>query len=149
MSEEKAYSTKKLGATGTIPVLPMLPVGAQISAWGGKVHYQMDASGHYLNGRLPMFSLSKAKAVTAAIKAQPKEPSYSETGSHYYRLDVCADPDHADRFLVKAGELSIGYGIIDPSVEIVSTDESLDSQIGSDDDEDDGGDNHGIHGEND
>lgn len=131
-------SLKKLGAVGTVPVLPSMPVGAQmrLTGLGIKVHYQMDSEGHYVNGPLPFFPPSHLNAVKTAVETCESEASYSETGQSYKKLIVKPDPQHADRFLVKAGAVLIGFGLIDAGTEIVSTDEPIGEQIGDDEGDD-------------
>jgi hypothetical protein len=135
--DPKTMSLKKLGAVGTIPALPMMPIGGQmrLTGMGIKVHYKVDEEGHYVNGALPAFPPSRLLSIKAAVATCEDEMSYSETGQSYKKLIVKPDPQHADRFLVKAGAVLIGYGIVDPAIEIVSTDEPIGEQIGEDDDE--------------
>lgn len=138
--DPKTMSLKKLGAVGTVPAMPMFPIGAQmiLTGLGIKVHYKVDAEGHYLNGALPSFPPSRLMAVKAAVSACEDEASYSETGQTYKKLIIKPDPKHADRFLVKAGAVLIGFGVVDPSLDVVSTDEPLDEQVeGGDKDDDD------------
>ena len=123
-------STLKLGAVGTVPVLPFMPIAAQLDAWGSKVHYKIDEQGHYLNGKLPGVAPSKQKAVIAVLKSNPPaDPSYSNTGSKYYKLDIAPDPEHTDRFLIQIAGVTIGYGLIDPTHEIASTDEPIGTDV--------------------
>lgn len=124
--DKTKHSLNKLGYIGSIPVLPFPPIAAQMTkGFGGpRVHYMMDASGVYLNGPLPSLPPSKIKEALAAIKASPKEASYSGTGTDYHKLTITTDPAHADRFLIVAGTVILGYGLIDPSAEIVSGDEN-------------------------
>jgi hypothetical protein len=120
--------------------MPMLPIAAQMILTGAgiKVHYKVDAEGHYVNGALPSFPPSRLMAVKAAVKSCEDEASYSDTGQTYKKLIVKPDPKHSDRFLVKAGAVLIGFGVIDKDLEVVSTDEPLDEQAaGGGDDSDD------------
>jgi hypothetical protein len=138
--DPKTMSLKKLGAVGTVPVMPMFPIGAQmvLTGLGIKVHYKVDEEGHYLNGALPSFPPSRLMAVKAAVASSEDEASYSDTGQTYKKLIVKPDPKHSDRFLVKAGAVLIGFGVVDKDLDIVSTDEPLDEQAaGGDDDSDD------------
>ena len=139
--DPKTMSLKKLGAVGAIPALPMRPIGAQmrLSGIGIKVHYLVDAEGHYLNGPLPSFPPSRLLAIKAAVSTCEDEKSYAETGQTYKKLAVKPDPKHADRFLVKAGAVLIGFGVVDTDVEIVSTDEAISDQVWDGDDEPTGG----------
>ncbi len=59
--DPKTMSLKKLGAVGTVPAMPMMPIGAQmcLTGHGIKVHYLVDTEGHYLNGALPAFPPSR------------------------------------------------------------------------------------------
>ncbi|SRR6266496_2920883 len=125
--DPKTMSLKKLGAVGTVPAMPMFPIGAQmvLTGMGIKVHYKVDEEGHYLNGALPSFPPSRLLAVRAAVASCKDEPSYSETGQTYKKLIVKPDPQHPDRFLVKAGAVLIGFGIVDKDLEVVSTDEPI------------------------
>jgi len=137
--DPKTMSLKKLGAVGAVPVLPMLPIGAQmkLTGLGIKVHYLVDQDGHYVNGPLPAFPPSRLMAVKAAVSTCADEASYSETGQTYKKLIVKPDPQHSDRFLVKAGAVLIGFGIVDPETEIVSTDEPISEQTGEEDGDED------------
>jgi len=101
-----------------------------------KVHYRMDEEGHYVNGQLPHFPPSKLMAVKAAVASCEDEPSYSETGQTYKKLIVKPDPKHPDRFLVKAGAVLVGFGVVDKDLEVVSTDEPINEQAGIEDDDD-------------
>lgn len=132
--DKTKHSLNKLGYAGMVPVLPMMPCGAQVTPglMGPRAHYLMDPTGVYVNGGLPGIPPSKAHAVMAALKACPKEPSYSGTGTGYFKLTIGTDPDHADRFLLLAGTTVIGYGLIDPGQEIVSGDEDGDGAVMSD-----------------
>lgn len=138
--DPKTMSLKKLGATGAVPVLPTMPVGCQIrlTPLGIKAHYKMDGEGHYVNGPLPSFPPSRLLSIKTAVEQAPGEQSYSDTGQTYKQLIVKPDPEHADRFLIKAGAVLIGFGIVDPAMELVSSDESIAEQagIGGDDDGD-------------
>jgi len=142
--DPKTMSLKKLGAVGSVPALPMMPIGGQmkLTGLGIKVHYLVDTEGHYCNGPLPSFPPSRLLAVKAAVGACADEDSYSETGQSYKKLIVKPDPQHPDRFLVKAGAVLIGFGIVDPEIEIVSTDEPIGDQVGDEDGDDDGDEDH-------
>ena len=139
--DPKTMSLRKLGAVGTVPAMPMMPIAAQmiLTGHGIKVHYKVDEDGHYLNGALPSFPPSRLMAVKAAVSSCEDEASYSATGQTYKKLIIKPDPTHPDRFLVKAGAVLIGFGIVDKDLEVVSTDEPLDEQAGGDggDDTDD------------
>jgi hypothetical protein len=137
--DPKTMSLKKLGACGTVPALPMLPVGAQmvLTGHGIKVHYLVDTEGHYVNGAMPTFPPSRLNQIKAAVKGCEDEASYSETGQTYKKLIVKPDPKHSDRFLVKAGAVLIGFGVVDKDLDIVSTDEPLDEQAAGDDSDSD------------
>ncbi len=136
---KKIISGKKLGFVGGIPVLPMMPTGAQmaVSPFGIKVHYRIDAAGHYVNGPLPGIPSSKVKAVQQAYKVGQKDASYSETGNEYRKLTVAPHPTDPQRFTIKLGNVDLGYGLIDPAYEISSSDETPDQQVDHNDPDED------------
>jgi hypothetical protein len=121
------HSKDKLGAVGSVPLLPMMPTAAQVFS-PVQVHYRLLGES-YVVGILPSVPPSKIKAVLAAVKAIPAtDPSYSGSGTLYRALVVVPSAD-GRTFTVLAGETVIGIGLVDPTAEIVSTDESLESQL--------------------
>lgn len=119
------HSKSKLGAVGSVPLLPMMPTAAQAFS-PLQVHYKL-LGDSYLVGALPSVPPSKMKAVLQAIKAIPAtDPSYSGSGTLYRALTVLPTPD-GRTFTLLAGETVIGIGLVDPGAEIVSTDESIES----------------------
>lgn len=121
------HGKNRLGICGAIPLVPMMPTGAQIRGpWGA--HYKL-LGDSYVRGPIPHVAPSQFKTVMAAIQALPTtDPSYSGSGSLYRALTV--EPSEDGRtFTLKAGSVTMGIGYVDPAAPIVSTDESMEDQI--------------------
>src|SRR5258705_6932649 len=85
------HSKLRLGAVGHIPVVPMMPVAAQVSVMSGMLHLKFDG-GVYVRTGLPSLTPNTYATVVKAIKSQPTEQSYSLSPSQYYVLSVAPDP---------------------------------------------------------
>lgn len=140
----KTHTSPKLGICGHVPAVPLMPVAAQLAnASHGTLHLKFDGGDAYVSTQLPSIPPSRIKAVVAAIKACPTEPTWSGTGSTYYRLTVTPDPEHGRAQLV-AGSVSIGYVMVVAEAEIVSGDEPMTDQL-NDGDETDGPDTGAVN----
>jgi hypothetical protein len=125
--DPKVHSKNKLGAVGSVPLLPVMPTAAQAFS-PIQVHYKL-LGDSYVTGALPSIPPSKMVAVVTAIRAIPaSDPSYSGSGSLYRALTVVPSDD-GRTFVLKAGETVLGIGLVDPSAEIVSTDEAIENQL--------------------
>ncbi len=121
-------SQNKLGYVGYVPVVPVMPTAAQMNPKSGTLHLRLGDTLAYVNARLPSVAPSRIPEVRAALIACPTEPSWSNSGSLYAAFTVVPSAD-GTRAEIKAGEVLIGYVLVDGSHEIVSGDESIASQI--------------------
>ena len=130
------HSKARLGMAGAVPVVPVMPTGAQVSAQTGMLHLRLLGES-YVRAGLPSVTPQSYKKVVKAIRACSTEPSYSGTGSEYFRLNV--EPLHAPGSAGFMGARlwagAIGYGVVVGFVavwadaEIVSADQSLQEQL--------------------
>lgn len=131
---EKTGGLVKLGHVGTIPIVNMLPTGAQVNGWG-YLHLQL-MGGSYVSGSIRgAVPINKGTTVQLALKAAPKEPSYSGSGKDYVKLDV--KPLTETTFSLMAGDVEVCKGMIDPDYQIASSDEHPDAQQDDPDADDD------------
>lgn len=87
-------SKHKLGHMLSLPVVPFMPVAAQVSKWGHLHVRLMEGSPEYLTGSAQASVTPEAfKEIAAALKTAVKEPSYSGSGSDYYHLEVKPSAD--------------------------------------------------------
>lgn len=126
----------KLGAFGVMVVVPTVPVGAQMRQ--GYLHVLLEG-GAYLSGAA-CTAPANLKPIIAAHNAKQKagetEPTYSGSGNPYVKLDVVKVDGKQDVYALLLGSLEVCRVMVDPSVTITSTDESLKAQVmGHDDDE--------------
>lgn len=130
-------SKNKLGHIGAIPVVPMLPLAAQVNSWGN-LHLRLMGDSYVTGSLRGAITPARFKVVKAAIDAQPKEPTYSGSGTKYHALTIVPDPGGKTCDLM-AGETKLCAIVIDPEFQIISTDESIADQIegGADPEEDD------------
>lgn len=123
----KDLSKERLGGVGMIPIVPMMPVAAQVSAQTGMLHIKL-LGDSYVRAGLPTFHPGAYKATVEAIKACPTAPSWSGSGTPYYVLTVEPQPDGQSAIL-KAGAVVIGRIAVYPEAEIISVDVPIDQQI--------------------
>lgn len=130
------HSKHKLGHIGTIPVTPTMPIAGQVGA-GGALHLRLMGDSYVtgtLRGAIP---INRAKAIGKAIAAGQREPSYSGSSSEYVRLETVPAEDGRTCEL-RCGGVKVATVYVDPSHQIMSTDELLAEQLeaGEDEDED-------------
>jgi hypothetical protein len=125
--DPKMHSKRKLGHGFVLPVSPVVPMGAQISG-RGNLHLQVTPEGDYLTvsaqGSIPV---SRMAIVMEALKHTETEPSYSGTNSTYYKLTVVPVDDSWCELRAHGG-VKIMRVLIDPSMEISSSDEPAEAQ---------------------
>jgi len=125
----------KLGYTGTVPVVNMMPTGAEVNG-AGYLHF-LYGQGAYLSCTLgTAIPPSRVKAVLKAIGACPTQPSASGSGKPYHVLNVAPWPAGQGGDLL-AGAVRVCSFVVDPEWSPVSGDEPLSAQIGDDEDPDD------------
>lgn len=118
--DPNTHSKLKLGAVGVIPILPMMPVACQAKS-AVYAHYKLLGDA-YVVGMLPSVSHERGPEVLEAIKAiPPMDLSYSGTGTLYRAFTIEPAPD-GRTFTVKAGDVVIGIGYVDPDAPVDSTD---------------------------
>lgn len=119
------HSKNKLGAVLHALVVPMLPTGAQIQSQG-VVHLKL-LGDSYVNGTLiGCVSPTLGPGIIKAVKQQPTEPSYSQSGNPWFHLDVVPAADGKSATLM-AGKVKVAVCYLAPDAEIVSTDEKPDA----------------------
>jgi len=134
-------SENKLGVSYVMPVVAMMPEGAQIHPNQGGLHLRLMGASYIRVGLMGTVPPAKVKAIIGAIAGQPDEPSYSGSMNLWKRLDVVPASDGRTCDLM-AGTVKVLSVYIDPTADIISTDESIQSQVeagdgdGEDEDED-------------
>lgn len=133
--DPKLHSKNKMGLVGSVPVVPMVPIAAQVGP-GGALHLKLLGDSYvtgYLRGAIPP---ARVMIVKAALESAVKEGSYSGSSTEYARLDVEAAPGGGAAWL-KAGPegVKVCGVLVDPDWEIVSSDEPIMDQVNHDTDE--------------
>jgi hypothetical protein len=128
MTQKLSFSPK-LGVVGSAPVVPFMPVSAQVAtAYHATLHLKFDQSDAYVTAHLPSIPPSRIKAAIAAVSQCEKELSWSGRGATYYALTVVPEPK-ASRARLEAKGVLLGYVFVVPGTEIVSADEPLTAQV--------------------
>jgi hypothetical protein len=128
----KSVSVDKMGAFGSVPVVPFMPVSAQVArAYHGTLHLRFGADKSYVSGRCPIVAPSQIPAIKAALEETPTEPTWSGSGTVYWKLTVKPEPEkgRAALYCGKDGSVLLGFVLVDGSAEIISTDEGLSGMI--------------------
>lgn len=131
-------SVNKLGIFGKVLAVPMAPEAAQMRQ--GYLHVRL-VGGAYLSGGAPI-APSRLKEVATAYKAAAAagtvEPTYSGSGSKYVPLSVAPVEGLTGVYALLLPEgIEVCRVLVDPSVAITSSDESLKSQVTGGNDSDD------------
>jgi hypothetical protein len=120
------FSQDRLGIAGMVPSVPVMPTAAQVSVMSGMMHLKL-GSDAYVRASLPAIPPASYKAVVAAIRSCPTNPSWSGTGTPYFVLTVEPDPTGTSCVL-KAGDTVVGRVAVFADAEIVSVDVPLSQQ---------------------
>lgn len=129
--DEKMHSKGRLGAVGGIPIVPVMPIAAQVSKGSGVLHLRLmeGPDGGYVRGLMPTIPPGKwGQAVKAMKEWGQVEPSYSGSGAPYLKLAI--EPEaHGFGCLLKVGPVTLGRVGVFGDAEIVSVDEPMKEQI--------------------
>jgi hypothetical protein len=118
------HSRSLLGTAEMIPIVPAMPIGAQVHGRTRIVQLRLTAESYVRT------SLQTILPDTmATIWAQPLEPSYSGGRSQYHRLGVT--PDGYGDAILKAGNVIVGRVGVHPFAQIISVDWNSEIEPGS------------------
>lgn len=129
------HSKSKLGLGTMVPVAPMVPTAAQMNAIG-MLHLRLMGESYITTTIRNCVPPARIKEVLKAVKAQPDEMSYSGSDSLYKALEVAAIEAEPNVIRLQAGAVLVCKIFIDPTMDLVSSDETAQSQIDDTDDPD-------------
>lgn len=129
--DPKVHSKNKLGMGTMIPMAPMVPTAAQMNGIG-VIHLRLMGESYLTTTIRNCVAPVRIKEVLSAVKSQPDEISYSGSDSLYKVLDIVPPVEGSNLVELRAGKVLVCKVLIDPAMDIVSSDESVAEQIDTD-----------------
>lgn len=131
------HSKKKLGHALTMPVVPTKPVRGQVNPRA--LHLALTEDGAYVTMSSDVVPPTRSKEVREALaklkETKQVETSYSGSDSAYYPLTVHDVEGRPDIVELQLGDTGVVFcrAVIDPTMELISTDEPIDTGDGDGD----------------
>jgi len=123
----KDLSKERIGGVGMVPVVPVMPTAAQVSAQTGMMHLRLMGDS-YVRASLPSFHPASYHAIVTAIRGCPVEPSWSGSGAPYFQVTLEPQAD-GQSAVIKAQGVTVGRIAVYPEADIVSVDTPLKTQV--------------------